>query len=405
MRGPRRSLAVAAVASLAALAAAAPAGQAASASLATRLAAALAAPGVDPSRTGALVVDLRSGRTVFAHNAVLPLVPASNEKLPVALAVLAALGPSFRMRTEVLGEGRLVDRTVWKGNLVLKGFGDPTLSSTGLAFLARQVRALGIRRLTGSVIGDESWFDRRRAAPGWKPAFLVRESPPLGALVADRGLVSGAPVPDAALAAATLFRDKLRRAGVRVRGPVKVAKAGGFPLASVFSAPLAEILGALGVQSDNFTAELLLKQLGATLAGSGTTAAGAFVARRILADRRVPLAGVRLADGSGLSSLDRLTPRTIVAVLEAAWRDRELRRFFVETLAWAGHTGTLEHRLRRPPALGNVRAKTGTTELASALAGYARDRYAFAVLQNGSPVATDAARSAQDRVATVLAAA
>lgn len=70
----------------------------------------------------------------------------------------------------------------------------------------------------------------------------------------------------------------------------------------------------------------------------------------------------------------------------------------------AGKSGTLSHRLERRPALGAVHAKTGTTDVASALSGCVRRRYVFVVLQNGHPIRTPWAESAQDRFATALAA-
>jgi D-alanyl-D-alanine carboxypeptidase/D-alanyl-D-alanine-endopeptidase (penicillin-binding protein 4) len=119
----------------------------------------------------------------------------------------------------------------------------------------------------------------------------------------------------------------------------------------------------------------------------------------------VPLARVRIVDGSGLSLLDRMTPAALAQLLEAAWDDPILRRPFVKSLAIAGRNGTLAHRLRTGPARGRVRAKTGTTNGASALSGYVRDRYAFVILQNGNPVPSDRARAEQDRFVTLLAAA
>jgi D-alanyl-D-alanine carboxypeptidase/D-alanyl-D-alanine-endopeptidase (penicillin-binding protein 4) len=137
---------------------------------------------------------------------------------------------------------------------------------------------------------------------------------------------------------------------------------------------------------------------------AGTTAAGALVVARDLAAAEVPLTGVRIVDGSGLSLLDRITARALAALLVAAWDDVDMRDAFWASLPVAGVNGTLEDRLRTPPARGAVRAKTGTTDRASALSGYVRDRYSFAVLQNGSPVSTWSARKAQDRFATALAA-
>src|SRR5207302_1653922 len=63
------------------------------------------------------------------------------------------------------------DRGVWRGDLILKGYGDPTLSAADLRSLALEVRAVGVRQVTGRVLGDESWFDSRRTAPGWRPAL------------------------------------------------------------------------------------------------------------------------------------------------------------------------------------------------------------------------------------------
>jgi PBP4 family serine-type D-alanyl-D-alanine carboxypeptidase len=164
------------------------------------------------------------------------------------------------------------------------------------------------------------------------------------------------------------------------------------------------VLAEMDRDSDNFAAEMLLKTLGAEVGTGGTTAAGAAIVIRDLASAGVPLLGIRIVDGSGLSVDDRLTARALAALLVAVWNDVDLRDPFWASLPVAGINGTLEDRLRMPPARGAVRAKTGTTDRASALSGYVRDRYGFAVLQNGSPVSTWSARKAQDRFATALAA-
>lgn len=381
---------------LAALAAAGPAG--AASPLAKRLGTALRAAALDGSRTGAIAVDLSTGQVVFAQNAAASLVPASNEKIAVTYGALVALGPSFRMRTEVVGEGRLEGAT-WQGNLVLKGYGDPTLDRFGLRDLAHQLRHLGIRRVTGPLVVDETYFDSRRTGPGWKPSFYREECDPLSALAVGRAVLSDEP----ALEAAEVFRTQLARVGITVAGPTRAARAGGFPLAVHWSPPLTEILREMDVESDNFLAEIVLKQLGALLAGTGTTAAGAAIVRGVLAQAGIPLRGVVIADGSGLSALDRMTPRSLIAILQRAWTDDELRPVFVSLLPRAGRDGTLEHRLRNAPARDNVRAKTGTLDKASSLSGFVRDRYAFAIIQNGRELSADAAHSSQDRFATLLA--
>jgi serine-type D-Ala-D-Ala carboxypeptidase/endopeptidase (penicillin-binding protein 4) len=372
--------------------------------LSRRLARALRAPQVSPARTGALVVDLATGKVLFQQHASLPLAPASNEKLAVTYASLELLGADFRMSTEVLGAGAQ-EGSIWRGNLVLKGYGDPALDRVELRALAGQIKALGIRRVTGRIVGDESFFDDHRTAPGWKASFFLTECEPLSALVVDRDRVGNRFSRTPAASAAAAMSSILRASGVRVAGVARrgVAPAVAVPLAAVESPPLWKVIRFMNRESDNFTAELLLKQLGAQYGAAGTTGAGAAVVARVLSLDGIPVAGVRIVDGSGLSRLDRLTPRAVVAILEAAWSSAELRGAFVGSLAVAGVYGTLRNRMTRAPARGQVLGKTGTTDASSALSGFVRGRYAFSILTNGAPVTSWWARRAQDRFATVLA--
>ena len=373
--------------------------------IATRLARALAVPHVAASRSAAVAVDLSTGRTLFARHQTLGLVPASNEKLPVTYASLSILGPTYRIDTVVYGEGDLVGKT-WNGDLVLKGYGDPTLSRGDLRELAAQVRAAGIRRVSGGIEADESYFDSHRTGPAWKSYYYLGESPPLSALTVDRARFHGWMTADPALAAGKQFRLALRAVGVAVRGRAAhgVADPSAEQLALVESSPLSRIVRFMNHESDNFTAELLLKQVGAVDEGVGTSAAGARAIRRLLRQVAIPLAGVRIVDGSGLSPRNRLTAAALIGMLVQAWHDPVIRPSFLRSLPVAGVNGTLEDRMESPPARGAVLAKTGTTAESSALSGYVRGRFAFAVLQNGRPVSHYWARRAQDRFAAVLAA-
>jgi D-alanyl-D-alanine carboxypeptidase/D-alanyl-D-alanine-endopeptidase (penicillin-binding protein 4) len=372
--------------------------------LAKRLARALAVPHVAKSRSAALAVDLTTGKQLYAQNLGLPLIPASNEKLAVTYACLLGLGPTFRFDTEVLGEGEL-QGSLWHGDIVLKGHGDPTLSTLDLLQLASQLYTQGIRRVSGRIVGDESFFDTRRNAPGWKPWFMVNESPPLSALTVDRARYQGHVTRDPARAAAMTFRSALMRTGITVAGRAMTGQAdnAALSLASIQSVPLQDILRFMDHESDNFTAELLLKQLGAALSDQGTTPSGAAVVRQLLGEQQIPLTGVRIVDGSGLSNLDRLTANALVSMLRASWLDQNLRELLLAALPVAGRSGTLGDRMRGTAAAGRVRAKTGTTDQASALSGYVRRKIAFSVIQNGSPISALWARRAQDRFAAVLA--
>jgi serine-type D-Ala-D-Ala carboxypeptidase/endopeptidase (penicillin-binding protein 4) len=370
----------------------------------TQLSRALHARHISPARTGAIVFDLQSGTMLFAHNARLGLRPASNEKLATTYAALTALGPSFRIETDVLGEGQQEGAT-WDGNLVLKGYGDPALSFAQVNSLARQVAAAGIKHVSGRVVGDESWFDTRRTGLGWKPQFYLHESPALSALIVNRGWTGRYETRRPALTAAQLFRHDLRRAGISVHGgaALGVASEEAAPLAQVQSAPLSALVRHMDVYSDNFYAEMLLKEVGAVQGDFGSAAAGIAVERRLLQDAGVPLGGVRLVDGSGLSLLDRWTPLGLATLLRTMYEDEGLRPYLLAALPIAGKTGTLAHRMRTGPAHGLVRAKTGTTGNASSLSGFVGDRYAFSILENGSPVRVLNAEASQNRFAQVLA--
>ena len=369
-----------------------------------QLAQALRVPHVSPAQTGAIVLDLRTGQTLFADKVGLALRPASNQKLATTYAALTALGPSFRIETDVLGDGGQ-SGTTWRGNLVLKGYGDPALSAGELASLARQVAAAGIRHVTGRILGDESWFDTRRTGVGWKAQFYLHESPALSALIVNRGWTGRYETARPALMAAQLFRLGLRHAGVTVSGGAAVgtASAGAVSLAEVESPTLAALVRHMDVYSDNFYAEMLVKEIGAVVGSGGSAAAGLAVTRRLLGAAGVPLAGVRMVDGSGLSLLDRWTPRALATLLRAMRLDPDLQPYVVPALPLAGETGTLEYRMRTGPAHGFVRAKTGTTENSSALSGFVGDRYVFSILENGRPVRTRNAEQSQNRFAQVLA--
>ena len=356
----------------------------AAAPLTARLAHALAVAHVEQREVGAIALDLATGNVVFARHPDLALAPASNEKLALTYAALVRLGPSFRFRTEVLGEG-VRQGAAWDGDIVLRGYGDPTLKTMGLIRLVAQLKAAGIRRVAGSVVGDEC--------------------PSLSALSINRGRVKGILVSDPALATARRFGELLVARGISVAGSaaVRPVAEGAVPLASIESEPLGEIIRSMDHDSDNYTAEILLKELGAAERDTGTSRAGAAVVTGILAEAGVPVAGVHVVDGSGLSRSDRLTVRALASILRLAWTNVAVRAQLVRALPVAGVSGTLEHRLRRVPARGHVRAKTGTTDIASALSGYVGNRFAFALIHNGHPVWAWYAREAQDNFVQTLA--
>ena len=372
--------------------------------LVERLTRALRVPHVSTASSAAVAVDLQTGEQLFGLNDTLPLAPASNEKLPLTYALLTSYSPRMRIETKVEASGAQ-DGDTLRGNLVLVGGGDPTLSSGDLARLARRVREAGIRHVTGGVIGDESLFDSKRTCPGWKRSFYILQSPPLSALVVDRARYRNYTAPRPAKAAALLFRHALEAEGVSVDGGVAVRRgpANALLVARTLSEPLERIVSFMDLHSDNFTAEQLLKLLGLIIDDQGTTAGGAKVVLGSLKSAGIPTAGLRIADGSGLSQDDRLTAAALAGILQAFSGDPGLQAEVLHALPVAGVSGTLKHRMTTRPLLGHVAAKTGTTSIASSLSGYVNSHLAFAIIQNGHPLSYWWAREAQDRFVRVLA--
>ena len=373
-------------------------------SLKTRLDRALRVQGVSSSQTGAIVYDLSLDAYVYRKNQALALKPASNEKLPVAVTALSILQPGYTIPTELRAKGHQTG-SVWNGKLILKGYGDPALSGSQLGRLARAVEKKGITRVTGAIVGDETFFDKVRVGPGWKTSFYKDECPPLSALIVNRGHFRGYITSRPALAAAKMLRSKLVDRGIKVDGRARLGRAdpSSAVIATERSPALRWLVRSMDRQSDNFYAETFVKLLGALEANEGSTTAGTRVVRQELRRRNVPLRGVVIADGSGLSAYDRLTAKATARLLRSAFADGDISSAFVDSLPTAGVNGTLVDRMTSGPAYRNVYAKTGTTDSASALSGYVRSRYVFSILMNGSPIPWWYARQAQDRFAQVLA--
>lgn len=311
---------------------------------------------------------------VVAHGADVPLRPGSTEKVLVAAAALAMIGPDTTLVTELRSDGA-EDGGVLRGDLVLVGGGDPTLRSRGphsLDDLARQLRARGVTVVDGDLVGDETRFDDSRSAPGWRDIHVPTFVGPLSALAVDGNWARTDPdyVGNPTVGNLALLRDALRRAGVAVTGGdrSRASTPEAVALASVASAPVSSLVAAMLTRSDNFAAELLLKEVGWRAVGKGTTADGLAAAHDAMASLGVTLSG-RSADGSGLSR-DNARPvrewrELLAAVRSQPWGDQ-----LVQGLPLAGRSGTLEFRFRGTAAEGAVRAKTGSVRESRALSGY-----------------------------------
>ncbi len=367
---------------------------------------------------GAYVYDLTSKQTLFSERATAMRPPASVEKLYTATTALAKMGASTRLTTSVYGVGRMAPGGVWEGSLYLRGGGDPTFGTSGFvrshyggvgtsvsSLVAQLVQTDHILRVTGSIEGDESYFDALRGEPSSNYAWDPFLEGTLSALAFNRGETGSQHVAHAPAAfAARALRNALKAAGVIVQGHSGAAStpAGAVALAQVQSPTIAQLLGLMLPPSDNFFAETLLKDLGARYGGAGTTAAGAAVVRSTMST----LLGIhpQVLDGSGLSEADRTSPYQVADLL-VGLASTPIGAVLREHMAVAGRTGTLELRMRETGAAGRCQGKTGTLTGVSNLVGYcqAADGHtlAFAIFTDNIPIET--AHTFQDHMAITVA--
>lgn len=303
-------------------------------------------------------------RIAFAHDAVAPRTPASNQKLLLSMVLLDVFGPDGRIPTilRIQRDG---------GDLYVVGRGDPTfgdssyraalgLRGSSVDALVRVLAGSGLARIRGNVIAVGSHLARDWDAPGWQPyvrqTYVTRPT----ALSFNANATTEAPE----MQVATGLGEALENAGIEVAGDPRLARVPkGRTIARVWSPPVRELIAIMNRDSSNFFAEVLSKRLGARCFGApGTIGKGARAIRAWAGSLGVDIVA---HDASGLSYDNRISPRQMVTLLTygAAWPwGRVLRR----ALPGPGE-GTLAHRL-----LGvRVVAKTGSLfDGSSALSGW-----------------------------------
>jgi len=383
---------------------------------------------IDSNSCFAISID---GEPVATVNETTPLRPASNVKLITASVALEVLGEDFVYTTTV--NGVVGDGGVVAGDLFLIGGGDPLLSNvwwkgpnqkfppinvTSIEALADAVKDAGVTAVNGSIIGDASRYDDEWYLPTWAPTLRFSEGGPLSALMVNDSreavdLSSNDPV----VGAAKVLTQLLQERGVTVGGPPKGGVSDGSPVvAKVDSQPLPAVLKEMLTTSDNNTAELVLKEIGLASGGAGTTALGLDKVLSVLKAWTIPLDGVTLVDGSGLSDENRLTCQALLAVLQHGSVDDAVG----QGLPIGGEKGgTLYDAFQEgQPLSGIIRAKTGTLDNtdgvadkpgAKALSGYVPlpggGAIEFALLLNGETITNKTEyRPTWELLASILAA-
>lgn len=319
------------------------------------------------------------GRTLMAHNPDVPYTPASVMKLFTALAALKSLGPTHTYTTTVKG---LIQDGIVTGDLYLVGGGDPllarrdyvanekypTLTPSFMETLADAVVAAGVRSITGTIVGVDDRYDSVRYPATWPETFFGSEGGPLGALMSSDGAALGQSLkPDEpAIGAADDLHALLGLRGVVMTGNSRRGTVSDSvpTIAELTSAPLIDVVREMLVNSDNNTAELLIKEMGYVVKKSGTSADGLGVVAQELKNANISAESASMLDGSGLTRQNTATCSALMSVLTTE------SATFPALLAVAGESGTLGAVFKDQSIKGRLVAKTGTLRNVKSIAGY-----------------------------------
>ena len=371
------------------------------------------------SSPGLRVTSLDTGKAVCSLNSASKRSLASNTKLFTTSTSLARLGTNHRFQTRLYATGK-IRKGVLNGNLYLRGGGDPSLGTkdfndvyfsgggTGIEKLATLVKRAGIKKVTGRLYGDDSIFDRRRGVPdsGYATSSYIG---PLSGLDINAGFTSSTLSNFSSNPAKTATRklvSTMRHKGIRIQSQTAIRKTPNPALKNmigrVLSPNLAWTARLTNLYSNNFFAEMLLKNLGAEFRGLGSTHLGSTVTEKYA---RSLGSWVDQKDGSGLTFSNRSTPADVVNLLTKV-RRRDFGSALINSLPTAGVDGTLGDRMRGSAAQGNCHAKTGTLTGVSALSGYCFNssgrNFVFSILMNGVSDLTSA-HIGQDRITAAIA--
>ncbi len=433
---------------------------------------------LDTSQTAASVVSLPSGRPIYNHNSLQPLLPASVMKIVTTAAALHYLSPEYRFKTLFMHTGQRQGDVI-QGDLIIRGGGDPRLSTEQLWRIATQIKASGINEITGDLIVDAHFFDTYDRAPSWEiertqkaydaklaalslnfntisvhlqpsqigdlvrtwlePAtpyiqlqntaktiqrgktivsayrsseesvgtvdLFVRGKLPVGSQEKVIRLNIDNPI----RYAAETFKAILQQTGVKIEGVTKISykPVAGHELYYHLSDPLSLILKELNTFSNNFMAEQILKTIAAEKAGTpGSHENGLKLVEEFLQLSHVNTQGVILQDGSGLSRKNRMTTQAITDVLSSLYSRFDIGPDFVTALRVMGADGVLSQRLAKSPARGQIRAKTGTLNRVSTLAGYVATPhgkvFAYAIFLNNNGCGPWRADRIEDRIVNTI---
>ncbi len=344
------------------------------------------------TQLGLLVYDLTAHQVVYQKNERQRMRPASVMKLVTSITALDMLGGDYQYHTGICYRGHLEGDTL-VGDLYFVGGFDPTITRDDLKMMADTISRYGIHRIDGMLVSDLTMKDTLSYGSGW---CWDDDNDRLTPLLVDKK--------DQFM---SIMMQEMRARGIQLS--VTLAR-GRLPQGCTeiyrYNSSIDKVLLRMMKQSDNLYAESMFYQVAKGNSPRTATASDASGAVKRLAMRLgLDPINYTIADGSGLSLYNYVSAEMIVALLRHAYQNREIYDHLYPSLPIAGVDGTLEKRMTKGKAFGNVHAKTGTVSGVSTLAGYCQasngHTLCFAILNQGLIKASDG-REYQDRICEAL---
>lgn len=361
--------------------------------------------GISPESVAVKIIDLADGSVTAVHNGSTPLIPASIMKSVTTAALLEECGMDFRYHTAVSIDGP-VDMGIVRGNLVVEGSCDPSLNSreepVGRDMVAETVEALrqmGINRIEGEIVIDESHFAGPSRPESWMAAdFAQAYGTGSHGFNFENNASGSRSVENPQMVFRRRLQSALGKAGIILDGKdMGVGKRR--RVYDHVSPPVDEIMRSCMMRSDNLFAESMLRTYGSLTGGDGSTAQAAATELRRWKEKRMPLEGVVIIDGSGLSRSNRVTADFMGAVLSDMSGNPNYASFF----PLAGQEGTLRRFLAETPLDSYIAMKTGSMKGIQCYAGYKLDddyvpTHVVVIIMNEIRGSRDRARKAAERM-------
>jgi D-alanyl-D-alanine carboxypeptidase/D-alanyl-D-alanine-endopeptidase (penicillin-binding protein 4) len=350
---------------------------------------------LETSMVGMIVYDLTADSILYKVNERQALRPASTMKLVTAITALDRLGGSYQFRTQLYHTGSIEENTL-KGDLYCVGGFDPAFNGDDLRAFVESVHQMGIDTICGRVVADLSMKDADLLGEGW---CWDDDNPKLSPLSIGRDIEF------LDRFVKKLSEDSIVFAGIRLSNSSLPNDA---RILCTRTHTMDQILQRMMKVSDNFYAEAMFYQLGAAIGRRPAKAKdAASVVKQLIQKVGNGKNPYRVADGSGLSLYNYVTPELEMRLLRYAYRNSQIYQHLLPSLPIAGRDGTLKTRMKGTFAEENVKAKTGTVTGVSALAGYCTaangHQLCFSIINQGI-MKSDPGRNFQDKVCNALCA-